>query len=49
MRAEDEHPQTFFEWVLALLEERFLWLDREKMSPSVERIPSMNSPTCTGR
>lgn len=26
MRAEDEHPQTFVEWVLALLEERFPWL-----------------------
>ena len=26
MRAEDEHPQTFVEWILALLEERFPWL-----------------------
>ena len=26
MRAEDERPQTFVEWVLALLEERFPWL-----------------------
>ena len=26
MGAEDEHPQTFVEWVLALLEERFPWL-----------------------
>ena len=26
MRAEDERSQTFVEWVLALLEERFPWL-----------------------
>ena len=26
MGAEDDRPQTFVEWVLALLEERFPWL-----------------------
>jgi hypothetical protein len=26
MRAEDERPQIFVEWILALLEERFPWL-----------------------
>jgi hypothetical protein len=26
MRADEERPQTFVEWVLALLEERFPWL-----------------------
>ena len=26
MRSEEHHPQTFVEWVLALLEERFPWL-----------------------
>jgi hypothetical protein len=26
MGTQDEHPQTFVEWVLALLEERFPWL-----------------------
>jgi len=26
MGAENERPQTFVEWVLALLEERFPWL-----------------------
>jgi hypothetical protein len=26
MRAENERSQTFVEWVLALLEERFPWL-----------------------
>jgi cytochrome P450 len=26
MGAEEERPQTFVEWVLALLEERFPWM-----------------------
>lgn len=26
MQPEEERPQTFVEWVLALLEERFPWL-----------------------
>jgi hypothetical protein len=26
MGADEERPQTFVEWVLALLEERFSWL-----------------------
>ena len=33
MRAEDEHPQTFVEWVLALLEERFPWLGSGRDEP----------------
>lgn len=33
MRAEDEHPQTFAEWVLALLEERFPWLGSRQDEP----------------
>ena len=33
MRAEDEHPQTFVEWVLALLEERFPWLGSRQDEP----------------
>ncbi len=33
MRAEDEHPQTFVEWVLALLEERFPWLGSGQDEP----------------
>ena len=33
MSAEDEHPQTFVEWVLALLEERFPWLGSGQDEP----------------
>ena len=33
MRAEDERPPTFVEWVLALLEERFSWLGSEQDEP----------------
>ena len=33
MRAEDERPQTFVEWVLALLEERFPWLGSGQDDP----------------
>jgi hypothetical protein len=33
MRAEDERPQTFVEWVLALLEERFPWLGSGQDEP----------------
>jgi len=33
MRAEDERPQTFVEWVLALLEERFPWLGSRQDEP----------------
>jgi len=33
MGAEDERPQTFVEWVLALLEERFPWLGSEQDEP----------------
>ena len=33
MRAEDEHPQTFVEWVLVLLEERFPWLGSGQDEP----------------
>ena len=33
MGAEDEHPQTFVEWVLALLEERFPWLGSRQDEP----------------
>jgi hypothetical protein len=34
MGAEDERPQTFVEWVLALLEERFPWLGSRKEEPA---------------
>ena len=33
MRAEDDHPETFVEWVLALLEERFPWLGSGQDEP----------------
>jgi cytochrome P450 len=33
MRAEDERSQTFVEWVLALLEERFPWLGSGQDEP----------------
>jgi hypothetical protein len=33
MRAEDERSQTFVERVLALLEERFLWLGSGQDEP----------------
>ena len=33
MRAEDEHPQTFVEWILAVLEERFPWLGSGQDEP----------------
>ena len=33
MRAEDERPPTFVEWVLALLEERFPWLGSGRDEP----------------
>ena len=33
MGAEDERPQTFIEWVLALLEERFPWLGSGQDEP----------------
>ena len=33
MRAEDERPQTFIEWILALLEERFPWLGSGQDEP----------------
>ena len=33
MEAEDERPQTFVEWVLALLEERFPWLGSRQDEP----------------
>ena len=33
MGAEDERPQTFVEWVLALLEERFPWLGSGRDEP----------------
>jgi hypothetical protein len=33
MRAEDERPQTFVKWVLALLEERFPWLGSGQDEP----------------
>lgn len=33
MGAQDERPQTFIEWVLALLEERFPWLDSGRDEP----------------
>lgn len=33
MGAEQEHPQTFVEWILALLEERFPWLGSGQDEP----------------
>jgi hypothetical protein len=33
MRAEDDRPETFVEWVLALLEERFPWLGSGRDEP----------------
>ena len=33
MGAENEHPPTFVEWVLALLEERFPWLGSGQDEP----------------
>ncbi len=33
MSAEDDRPQTFVEWVLALLEERFPWLGSGQDEP----------------
>ena len=33
MGAEEERPQTFVEWVLALLEERFPWLGSGRDEP----------------
>jgi|HubBroStandDraft_1064217.scaffolds.fasta_scaffold1178284_2 hypothetical protein len=33
MGAEEERPQTFIEWVLVLLEERFPWLGSEQDEP----------------
>ena len=33
MGAESERSQTFVEWVLALLEERFPWLGSEQDEP----------------
>jgi hypothetical protein len=33
MGAEEERPQTFIEWVLVLLEERFRWLGSEQDEP----------------
>jgi hypothetical protein len=33
MRAEDERPQIFVEWVLTLLEERFPWLGSGRDEP----------------
>jgi cytochrome P450 len=33
MGAKDERPQTFVEWVLALLEERFPWLGSGQDEP----------------
>jgi cytochrome P450 len=33
MGAEDERPQTFVEWVLALLEKRFPWLGSGQDEP----------------
>ena len=33
MGAEDDRPQTFVEWVLALLEERFPWLGSGQDEP----------------
>jgi hypothetical protein len=31
---EEERPQTFIEWVLALLEDRFPWLGSEHHEPA---------------
>ena len=33
MGSEEHHPQTFVEWVLALLEERFPWLGPGRDEP----------------
>jgi cytochrome P450 len=33
MGVEDDRPQTFVEWVLALLEERFPWLGSGQDEP----------------
>ena len=33
MGAEEERPQTFVDWVLALLEERFPWLGSGQAEP----------------
>jgi cytochrome P450 len=33
MGADEERPQTFVEWVLALLEERFPWLGSGQDEP----------------
>ena len=33
MGAEEERPQTFIEWILALLEERFPWLGSGQDEP----------------
>jgi hypothetical protein len=33
MGSEEDHPQTFVEWVLALLEERFPWLGSGRDEP----------------
>ena len=33
MRAEEARPQTFIEWVLVLLEERFPWLGSGQDEP----------------
>ena len=33
MGAEEERPQTFVDWVLALLEERFPWLGSGQDEP----------------
>jgi hypothetical protein len=33
MGSEEHHPQTFVEWVLALLEERFPWLGSGQNEP----------------
>jgi hypothetical protein len=33
MGAEEERPQTFVEWVLALLEDRFPWLGSGRDEP----------------
>ena len=33
MGAEEERPQTFVEWVLVLLEERFPWLGSGQDEP----------------
>ena len=34
MGAEEERPQTFIEWVLVLLEERFPWLGSGQDEPA---------------